>query len=206
MSVIIHIEPESIWNFFQNNQNRLKKEMVLIAENEETEYSLYLTEENGLPMFSVCKGDDEPEYEEGAINEKDCIDTAKQCCVKYLMPVTVRSAKKYGGSWYEDNEEFSSRDEQQEIIENREWELLFAMADFIMTAIKDDTCSDGSDYIDTYGANEVLDILEDLLNKLAEEYGFHVYRPMMVEDEDTGKELFVEYPYNDPSDFEEKMD
>lgn len=205
MGVIIHIEPENIWEFFQKNKKRLKKEMVLIAENEETEYSLYLTEEDGLPLFSVCKGDDEPEYEEGAVNEKDCTDTAKQCCVKYLLPVTVHSKKSFNDAWNDSDTSFASRGEQAEVIENREWELLFAMAEFIMVATKDDTCSDGSDYVDTYGADMVLDVLEDLLQKLAEDQGLFVYRPMMMEDDETGEEIYVEYPYNDPADFEDNV-
>lgn len=202
MSVIIHIEPENIWEFFQKNKKRLKKEMVLIAENEETEYAVYLSEDEGLPLFSVCKGDDEPEYEEGAVNEKDCTETAKQCCVKYLLPVTVHSTKKYSGAWYDDDTEFSSKNAQEDIIEAREWELLFAMADFIRTATNDDSCSDGSDYVDTYGADEILEILDEVLINLADR-GFPVYRPTMVDDDTTGKEVFVEYPYNDPADFEE---
>lgn len=195
MGVIIHIEPEEIWQFFQKNKKRLKKEMVLIAENEETEYALYLSEDEGLPLFSVCKGDDEPEYEEGAVNEKDCADTAKQCCVKYLMPVTVRSKKKYGT-------DSSAKSEEEYTIESREWELLFAMAEFIRTATNDDSCADGSDYIDTYGADEVMEILDDTLTALADR-GMPVYRPMMVDDDMTGEELYVEYPYNDPADFED---
>lgn len=195
MGIIVHIEPYEIWDFFQNNKKRLKKEMVLIAENEETEYALYLTEDDGLPMFNVCKGDGEPEYEEGAVNKNDCTDTAQRCCANYLMPVTVRSRRRYGGALEQ---------EQEEIIENREWELLFAMADFLMTVTKDDTCSDGSDYVDTYGADVVQDILDELLPVLAEEHGLAVYRPTMMDDEETGEEVFVEYPYNDPADFEDE--
>lgn len=208
LGVKIHVPADEVWSFFQKNKDRLSEEMVLIAENEETEYSLYLTEEDGLPLFSMCKGDDEPEYEEGAINEKDCADTAKQCCVKYLMPVIVNSSKGYGGVWNEEEDDipFSYRDEQEEIIENREWELLFAMADFIITATKDNTCSDGSDYIDTYGADLVQEILDEVLQKLAEEYGLSIYRPMMVNDDETGGDMLIEYPYNDPADFEDDME
>lgn len=207
MDIIIHIEPENIWQFFQKNKKRLKKEMVLIAENEDTEYALYLTEDDGLPLFSVCKGDGEPEYEEGAVNEKDCANTVKQCCAKYLMPVTVRSRRRYDGALECDDDNdvpFSSKQEQEEIIENREWELLFAMADFLMTVTKDDTCSDGSDYVDTHGADVVQDILDELLPVLAEEHGLAVYRPTMMDDEETCEEVFVEYPYNDPADFEDE--
>lgn len=206
MGVIIHIEPEEIWQFFQKNKKRLKKEMVLIAENEDTGYALYLTEEDGLPLFSVCKDDNDPEYEEGAINEKDCTDTAKQCCVKYLRPVVVHSKKYASSPEYEDDDywcDTPSKKEQDELIENRELELLFAMGDFLMAATNDNTCADGSDYVDTYGADLVMDVLDYFLQTLAEDYGLLVYRPTMVDDDDTGEEVLVEYPYNDPSEYED---
>ena len=32
-------------------------EMILIAENTSTKYAVYMTDEDGQLMFSVCKGD-----------------------------------------------------------------------------------------------------------------------------------------------------
>ena len=37
MAVKIYVEPDDTWDFFDDNLYRLKEEMVLIAENEETE-------------------------------------------------------------------------------------------------------------------------------------------------------------------------
>ena len=53
MVVKIYVEPDDTWDFFDDNLYRLKEEMVLIAENEETEYSVFITENNGNPLFSV---------------------------------------------------------------------------------------------------------------------------------------------------------
>lgn len=56
MGVHIHIPADAVWGFFQASRKRLNKEMVLIAENTDTEYAVYLTEENRPPSFGCCKG------------------------------------------------------------------------------------------------------------------------------------------------------
>lgn len=46
------------YGVFQASRKRLNKEMVLIAENTDTEYAVYLTEENDLPVLAVAKGNE----------------------------------------------------------------------------------------------------------------------------------------------------
>ena len=72
--------------FFQSHKDRLSKEMVVIAENKDTEYAVYLTEDNALPLFSVCKGDAKPEYEECVLTETGCNEAAKRLYAQYLFP------------------------------------------------------------------------------------------------------------------------
>ena len=64
MGVQIHVPADKVWEFFQENKKRLKEEMVAIAENEDTEYTVYLTDEEGYPLFVVCQGDEDAEYDE----------------------------------------------------------------------------------------------------------------------------------------------
>ena len=77
MGVSIHLRPTDVWQFFLNNKTRLGTEMVAIAENDETEHTVYLTEENGCPLLSVYKKDTKL-YEEGAVSETDSESTTKQ--------------------------------------------------------------------------------------------------------------------------------
>ena len=42
MGVQIHVPADKVWEFFQENKKRLKEEMVAIAENEDTEYTVCL--------------------------------------------------------------------------------------------------------------------------------------------------------------------
>lgn len=88
MAVKIHVPAEKSWEFFVKNKPMLEKEQAIIAENDETEYSVCMTVEFGLPQFNVYKGDREVEHE-GAVDPEDCRDTAQRLFVKHLFPVTV---------------------------------------------------------------------------------------------------------------------
>lgn len=196
MGASIHLQPENIWQFFQQNKKRLSKEMVVIAENDETEYAVYLTEEDGFPHFCVCKGSGAPEYEEGAINEQDCADTAKKCCVQYLFPVTVTSRR---GKLYTFDEDGCVTDldeqDQEDTIYQREDDLFFALYDFLNVVLQSEEGDiDAAEMFDQESLEEILD---SILESLSADFGLPIYRPMMVEDE-TGGEIYTEYPYGEP--------
>lgn len=194
MGVKVYVPADDVWVFFHKNIRRLSEEMVVIAENTETEYAVYLTEDEGYPLFCVCKGDCAPEYEEGAINQCDCAETVKRCCANYLFPIVVSSNKQMVDESLEDDDAPLSEQEMDDLIYEREDELLLAIGDFILTASQEGC--DGSDIIDTYGLEVISDILDNTLQYIAGR-GFLVYRPTLTVDEN-GKEVFVEYPYNEP--------
>ena len=136
MGVNIHVPADEVWSFFQKNKDRLEKEMVAIAENDDTDYAVYLTEDYGYPTFFVCKGDAEPEYEEGAISADDCLKTARKCYSQYLFPVSVCSQKSFQED--DDNDENEIEDNSQEIQDimyEREDELRMALCDFLQVVL-----------------------------------------------------------------------
>lgn len=206
MGVKIHIQPQDVWAFFDKNIKRLSDEMVIIAENTETEYAVYLTEESGYPLFIVCQGDDDAEYDEGAINQKDCEDTAKRCFLKYLYPVTVTSGK-YSIPFDQDDDDFDSeltKMEMEDTVYEREDELVYAMGDFLQNALREGV--DGTDVVDTLGLDIINDILDTTLQYIADAYDLPIYRPTFVTDEN-GSEEYVEYPYNseEPEDLSDSL-
>ena len=205
MGVNIHIPADEVWSFFQKNKDRCSKEMIAIAENTDTEYAVYLTEENGYPSFSVCKGDDEPEYEEGAISENDCADTAKRCFLKHLFPVIVTNERAIPSSVLDDEEddedEFGTLQDMEDTIYEREDELRLAMCDFLQVVLREG--DDGVEIMDTYGSGLVDEILDHVLEYIATECCLDVYRPTLITDEETGCEMYTEYPYDPDAPFEE---
>lgn len=194
MGVNIHIPADEVWSFFQKNKDRCTKEMIAIAENTDTEYAVYLTEENGYPTFSVCKGDGKPEYEEGAISENDCTDTAKRCYLKYLFPVIVRNDKTTILEDEDAEDGFETRQDVEDAMYEREDELRLALCDFMQVALREG--GDGVDIMDTYGVDMVDDILDFVLEYMATELCLDIYRPTIITDEETGCELYTEYPYD----------
>lgn len=194
-----YIPADEVWSFFQKNKARLSEEMVAIAENEDTEYAVYLTEDNGYPLFSVCKGRSAPEFEEGAINERDCTETAKRCYVRYLFPVVVTNNHVTKFSELDDadgEDEPLSEQDMQDAMYEREDELQLAMADFLQVVLQEGY--DGTDVIDLYGADMVSEVLDYILEFLGFEMCLPIYRPMFITDEETLEEIYVEYPYGEP--------
>ena len=167
--------------------------MVAIAENTDTEYAIYLTEDYGYPTFFVCKGDLPPEYEEGAINPKDCEQTAKKCYAQYLFPVQVNSEKSYPFP-IEDEDENSTKHDMEDIVYEREDELRLALCDFLQVVLMD--LEDGVDIESYYGPGIIDEILDYFLEYLGSEQRLPVYRPMFITDDETGEEVYTEYPYD----------
>lgn len=205
MSVNICVQPEKVWSFFYKNIDRLSDEMVVVAENEDTQYAVYLTEDSGYPLFCVCRGDAGPEYEEGAINEKDCADTAKRCYFSYLFPVCVNTEKSYpeqheGKEDKTDEHEVDdsltmTEQDMLDIIYERDDELQLALCDFLSVVLGE--YRDGTDVQSQYSPSTINEILDHFLEYLADEYGTPVYRPMLMKDDKTGSDIYVEYPYNE---------
>ena len=200
MSVKIYVPAEDVWAFFQSNTARLKEEMVAIAENEDTKYTVYLTEDKGYPSLSVCKGDSKAEYQEGAISEDDCTNTARKCYVRYLFPVMVNNEKGFPKSSFEEPDDLEDLTEQdrQDNVYVREDELRFAMCDFLKVALNLDC--DPVEIMSECGAALVDDVLDAILEYIGIEHGLEVYRPMFLIDEESGEETYTEYPYDTTED------
>ena len=190
MGAKIHIPADEVWSFYTKNKERCTKEMIAIAENKEIEYVIYLTEDNGYPLFCVCKGNNDPEYEEGAIDEKDCAETARRCFFKYLFPIIENNDKITLGT---DDSILEDLVDQEDIIYEREDELHLAMGDFLQTVLKEN--GSGAEIIDLYGLDMVDEILDFILHYLTTKYCFKICRPMIITEDDMGNKIYVEYPY-----------
>lgn len=198
LGVNVYVPADNVWSFFQNNIARLTNEMVAIAENVDTKYAVYLTEDKGYPSFSVCKGDSKPEYTEGAISEADCTETAKRCYVRFLFPVMVTYDKGFPKSSFQEmddgDEEDLTEQDRQDNVYVREDELQLAMCDFLKVALNLDC--DPVEIVNEYGVDLVTDVLDTILEYIGLEHGLEIYRPMFLTDEDSGSEIYTEYPYD----------
>lgn len=198
MGVHIHIPADAVWGFFQESRKRLNKEMVLIAENTDTEYAVYLTEENDLPVLAVAKGDEKTEYKEHCVSEDDCTTVAKKFYTRYLFPVMITDGKYIPEDVPDETEEDGDETwmDMEDTMYERNDELRLAMADFLAIALQEGD-DDGTNILEAYGYEAVDEILDGFLKELSDNYGFHIYRPMIVTEKESGCEVFTEFPYDE---------
>ena len=78
----------------------------------------------------------------------------------------------------------------------RDDELCLAMADFLAIALQEGD-NDGTNILEAYGYEAVDEILDGFLKELSEDYGFHIYRPMIITEKESGCEVFTEFPYDE---------
>jgi len=200
MSVKIHIEPNKTWAFFKDNPDRMKNEMVAIAENEETEYVIYITDDDcSWPLFVVYKGEQHI-YEEDAISVEDCEDVAQRLYTKYLFPITI-SIDDYEqdiGVWGDDDAPPESLQDMEDTIYEREDALYFATTELLEVLL----CCPVGEIEDQYGNYLVGEVLDKICEYLNTEQCVSVYRPAFITNDD-GEEVFEEYPYGDYLDEED---
>lgn len=198
MGVHIHIPADAVWGFFQESRKRLNKEMVLIAENTDTEYAVYLTEENDLPVLAVAKGDEKTEYKEHCVSEDDCTTVAKKFYTRYLFPVMITDGKYIPEDVPDETEEDGDETwmDMEDTMYERNDELRLAMADFLAIALQEGD-NDGTNILEAYGYEAVDEILDGFLKELSDNCGFHIYRPMIVTEKESGCEVFTEFPYDE---------
>lgn len=198
MSVKIHIPADKVWLFFLKNKERCAEEMLEIANNDETEYAVYLTENEGYPMFSVCHGDDDAEYEEGAISKDDCTETAKRIFARYLFPITVECDNAIPRNKKDEKKEHADDDHEQELLDEiyqRDDDLILALCEFLKVVFEEET--DGAELLNTYGEPVIVQILDEFLEHIAAEHCFtDIRRPTFLIDPDTEEEIYTEYPYS----------
>lgn len=204
MAANIIIEPENIWDYFEENLDSLETIMHTVAENKEYGTEICLTNDGGLPCFVVTA--DDVEVETATCWEKtNCIFEAKRLYDWYLTDKAVQAiadaldtkdARKfsdvYDDEGFYDGYDYSTEDESllmlEEEIDDRESDLRWAIGNFLETVLSDSNVS-GDEYIEIEE-----DCLEHFLEYIHLKHGLDIYRPMWIKYED-GSEEFEEFPY-----------
>lgn len=191
--VSMFIDPKLVYQFHEDNETRLQNEMVIVAENKNTGYSVYLTDAAGMPRFVVYHGE-KAIYGENCVSETDATDTLRELYKIYVIPMEETEEQRYAEENYESPDELRSSIEDE--IYQREDELYFAWRDFLEVVLKDDPTQaavllNGNDDLND-------EILDRVLEFLATEYDLLIYRPGFVRCDETDEEFYTEYPYNWP--------
>jgi hypothetical protein len=182
----IMIDSSELWDYCEENEDTLLTAQHMIAENPDYGMSVWITRESGSPEI-IVESDDIEIYREEILNEKDAKRTADRIYEEYLSIKaieTVTEAEDDGTVYVDDEDE-----DNQVLINEREDDLDAAVMEFV-NIVSDTGCYNIKD--------EVLDDLkEHFLEYMHKTWGIGIYRPMYLEDVDTGEEYFTEYPYED---------
>lgn len=201
-SVEVYLKADEVWGFFQDNKDRMKTEQVLVAENTDTKYEIYLTDFAGYPQFRVFRGNIEL-HTESCIDKADTEYVAKWLYVKYLFPIGANTSKQYGQSnttaetkKKEESKKSNTKKSEstkalEDIISEREDELTQATEEFLEVVLEYYGAIE-----DFYGEGLIEEVLDSVCQQLANDWGISVRRPFCYEDDD-GETIYLEYPYLD---------
>lgn len=169
----IHISPEELWAFFAENRHSLSENYMLVAEDEDTSIEIYLTEEEYLPFFRV-EVDGQCEYEEGSASKFDAEEVYKNIINLFLCPEAA-----------EDGDGVLSCDDIMRLNEVQEAAYEF------MAVLTGESSAES-----LISEDEIDDIIGALLEYLAEQYNIQVRYPTIIDDDDSGLPVVVQYPYS----------
>lgn len=196
-SLQMYLRPGDVWDYFDQNRKRLAAEQVLIAENQYTGNTLYLTENAGCPCFCVYSIAGTLLHNDCAVSKNDCLSTMRSVVLKYLMPLCTVTGDpqkpKANNSTGQVNEvDEDTMAELDDAIYERDEALLRAMTDALLVFLN---VPDVDILIDNYGEDVIENSIEALCSHLANVEKISVYRPMWELDKKTGMEVYMEYPY-----------
>lgn len=168
----IHVPPEKLWDFFAENRQKLSDNYMLIAEEPESLVEVYLTEERGFPYLRV-EIDSQCEYERDSVSRLDAEEEYKE-----ILSVFFCSDDS------EDGDGVLSCDDIMRLNEVQE-------AAYEFMAVLTDEPSEES----LISEDDIDDIVRALMEYLAEQHGIKVRYPTIIEDDESGLPVVVQYPY-----------
>lgn len=180
---MIHFYPSDIWDIFLKNKDRLRDDMIPVAQNDDFGVEICLTEFNGVGLLSVTV-DGDCVQEETIVGRNDAEETASELYDLYITGNVMNTLMEIA---YPDEE---NEADQQDMIDDRELELDDALYDLL--SVLDPNFNHMS-----ANADEIYSFLKDLIaESLFKKFGISIYRPMYLEDTD-GNSCFEEYPYSE---------
>lgn len=185
----IDVESSEIWDYSLEHEDELSKNQHLMAENDDYGMEVWLTMANGSPELIVeCDGNEI--YREDIFNEKDAKRTADRIYDDYLSFKAIETmTDSEDKTVYIEDESEDEYDDEQMLIDEREEEIDAAVRDLV-NIVSDTGCYNLTD-------EAVDDLKEHFLEYMHRKLGISIYRPMYLEDADTGEDYFTEYPYDD---------
>lgn len=222
---VIYLRPAEAWNYHSKNQERLKKELVEIATNEETKTSVFMTDDGGTPYLYVYRNDKKI-FQSKCTTIYTTEHNLSMIYDKYLTSPHVviggNAEDKDGDNHYDDDEFLLAEgddnnvpmpdvDEEDDIppysdldaMSDAEFEDMVnereeAIYSAMSTLIAELTEDEGG-ALEFGGADYecICDVIDHIVEYLAIQCGFRIRRPMTIIDDESGLLVRTEYPYDE---------
>lgn len=180
------VEPDGIWQFFEENLEALQSGARLTVA-ERMEYGIQiLAGFDDYPKL-IVEQDEEKVYEECCFNAKDASDTLRRMSDDYLTSKAILDAMDEEEADSVDDEDYADNDLEIEVTED---DIRETTRDFIsyVTGLSAMMISD----------KELEDCTNHFLEYLARKWEHtDIVRPMKLKDADTGESYFTRHPYED---------
>ena len=216
---VIHVQPAEGWGYFAKNKARLSEELVEIATNEDTNTSVYMTEEDDHPYLYVYK-DDKKIFQSDCSNAYETERNLRVVYATYMTPLRLVVGGKTNEPDEDDEEtlpevdddsipmpddedddtppvselDAMSDEEFQEMVDEREDVIFSAVTALIEVLTEDEVSALEFDKTDDDCVDNIVD---HIVRYLAVDCGFRIRRPMELVDDDTGFQVRTEYPYEE---------
>lgn len=175
------VQPEDLWEVFTKNRQLLAKNYMLLAESREG-FEIYLTEESGMPFFTVeC----EPDNERVAMSDSCGKENAERNYTELLRLYVLDEGNDAGqeeetGEDIFDPDDLDRLDEIHGAVEDLvEVFLRFSQAEFDLEE------------------EDIDDIGVAIGQYLMDTYGLSVRYPTIEVDEGSGLDVVVQFPFRE---------
>lgn len=175
------VQPEDLWEVFTKNRQLLAKNYMLLAESREG-FEIYLTEESGMPFFTVeC----EPDNERVAMSDSCGKENAEKNYTELLNLYVL------------DEEDVASKDEEtvEDVFEpddiDRLDELHGAVEDLVEVFLRFSQAEFDLE------EEDIDDIGVAIGQYLMDTYGLSVRYPTIEVDDDSGLDVVIQFPFRE---------
>lgn len=211
MGSVKHIQPLEAYGYFVRNKERLSEELVEIASNQETNTSVYMTEEDGNPSLYVYR-DDRKIFQSKCATIYETERNLRVIYATYMPDPEVVDAQKADATNTDDkkpeaekvdsveasipktNIDDMSNAEFENYCEEREDVILAAVTALIEVLTEGDSGVSELNKKDGIGIDSVINHIVEFL---AIKAGLTIRRPMTLIDDDTNTVVRTEYPYDE---------
>ena len=184
-----YLKPEEIWEYLMSSFDEGDNlGATVVAESEDGETIVFAEyDPSAQSVFFDVEMDDDYIYSDEAATSEECESIAKTLYRWYIMPTEENEAIREFKEEIEDDGRQIIHDWEEE-IQLREEDLRFTVEDFLADIL-------GGCLVDGDKDEVIEDCKEHFLLYLYKKHGLSPYRPMIIIDEGTNEESFVEYPY-----------